>query len=181
MEIESTSAIGATTSQHASPLDQCGEWQFPNSAYLVWEDLTVVLPNYGKGPTKRLIQGLSGYCETGRIMVTMGPSGSGKSTLLDSLAGRLAGNVIMTGNILLNGKKRRLDYGVVAYVTQENVLLGTLTVRKTVTYSAQLRLPTSMRKHQIREAVESTLVEMGLQDSADRTYRELASKRHRWG
>ncbi|XXG83565.1 hypothetical protein AAC387_Pa10g1292 [Persea americana] len=110
-------------------------------------------------------------------MAIMGPSGFGKSTILDSLAGRLAGNVIMTGNILLNGKKRRLDYGVVAYVTQENVLLGTLTVRKTVTYSAQLRLPTSMRKHQIREAVESTLVEMGLQDCADRTYRELASKR----
>ncbi|RWR93781.1 ABC transporter G family member 15-like protein [Cinnamomum micranthum f. kanehirae] len=91
-------------------------------------------------------------------MAIMGPSGSGKSTLLDSLAGRLAGNVIMTGNILLNGKKRRLDYGVVAYVTQENVLLGTLTVRETVTYSAQLQLPTSMRNDQIREAVESTLM-----------------------
>lgn len=28
-------------------------------------------------------------------------------------AGRLSTNVVMTGNILLNGKKRRLDYGVV--------------------------------------------------------------------
>ncbi|KAJ8622721.1 hypothetical protein MRB53_031250 [Persea americana] len=56
-----------------------------------------------------------------------------------------------------------------AYVTQEKVLLGTLTVRETVTYSAQLRLPANMRKDQIREAVESTLAEMGLQDCADRT------------
>lgn len=26
-------------------------------------------------------------------------------------AGRLSGNLVMTGNILLNGRKRRLDYG----------------------------------------------------------------------
>lgn len=29
------------------------------------------------------------------------------------IAGRLSGNVIMSGNVLLNGKKRRLDHGVV--------------------------------------------------------------------
>lgn len=93
MEIESTSTVraswdvGASASQIAPPLDRCSEWQFPKSAYLVWKDLTVVLPNNGKSCTRRLIQGLSGYCEPGRIMAIMGPSGSGKSTLLDSLAG----------------------------------------------------------------------------------------------
>ncbi|PRQ33023.1 hypothetical protein RchiOBHm_Chr5g0052861 [Rosa chinensis] len=42
----------------------------------------------------------------------------------------------MTGNVLLNGKKTRHDYGVAAYVTQENVLLGTLTVRETMTHGS---------------------------------------------
>lgn len=56
-------------------------------AYLVWEDLTVVLPNFGQGPTRKLLCGLNGYAEPGRIMAIMGPSGSGKSTLLDALAG----------------------------------------------------------------------------------------------
>lgn len=55
--------------------------------YLVWENLTVVLPNFKNKPTKRLLQGLRGFAEPGRIMAIMGPSGSGKSTLLDSLAG----------------------------------------------------------------------------------------------
>ncbi|KAG5577659.1 hypothetical protein H5410_057793, partial [Solanum commersonii] len=137
-------------------------------AYLVWEDLTVMLPNFGQGPTKKLLHGLSGYAEPGRIMAIMGPSGSGKSTLLDTLAGRLSTNVVMTGNILLNGKKRRLDYGVVAYVTQEDTLLGTLTPRETIMYSAHLRLPTSMTKEEVDDIVEGTIMEMGLGDCADR-------------
>ncbi|KAG6761006.1 hypothetical protein POTOM_034195 [Populus tomentosa] len=138
------------------------------SMFLVWEDLTVVLPNFGSGPTRRLLNGLNGYSEPGKILAIMGPSGSGKSTLLDALAGRLAGNAVMTGNVLLNGKKRRLDYGGVAYVTQENTLLGTLTVRETLNYSAHLRLPSSMAKEEIDDIVEGTIMEMGLQECSDR-------------
>ncbi|KAL6505385.1 ABC transporter G member 15 [Orobanche gracilis] len=147
---------------------EIGRTQSGGEAYLVWEDLMVVLPNFGHGPTKKLLHGLHGYAEPGRIMAIMGPSGSGKSTLLDALAGRLSRNIVMTGNILLNGKKRRLDYGVVAYVTQEDVLLGTLTVRETLTFSAHLRLPTSMTKEEVKGIVERTIMEMGLQDCADR-------------
>ncbi|PQP98981.1 ABC transporter G family member 15-like [Prunus yedoensis var. nudiflora] len=37
-------------------------------AYLVWEDLSVVLPNFSKGsPTRRLLDGLSGYAEPGML------------------------------------------------------------------------------------------------------------------
>ncbi|KAF1885031.1 hypothetical protein Lal_00028920, partial [Lupinus albus] len=136
--------------------------------YLVWEELSVVVPNFGNGHTKRLLNGLSGYAEPNRIMAIMGPSGSGKSTLLDALAGRLSRNVIMSGKVLLNGKKRKLDCGGVAYVTQEDILLGTLTVRETISYSANLRLPASMTKEEINDIVEGTIMEMGLQECADR-------------
>ncbi|KAK2998764.1 hypothetical protein RJ639_024557 [Escallonia herrerae] len=54
-----------------------------------------------------------------------------------------------------------------AYVTQEDILLGTLTVKETITYSAQLRLPGNMTKDQVNEIVEGTIMEMGLQDCAD--------------
>lgn len=57
---------------------------------------------------------------------------------------------------------------VQAYVTQEDVLLGTLTVRETIKYSAQLRLPTKMSKDEVNSIVEGTIIEMGLQDCADR-------------
>ncbi|KAF5208205.1 Abc transporter g family member [Thalictrum thalictroides] len=158
MEIESTSAN--VDSSFTFNREDSG-------AFLVWEELNVMLNNFGTGATKRVLDGLTGCAEPGRILGIMGPSGSGKSTLLDSLAGRLSRNVIMTGNILLNGKKKRLDYGAVAYVTQEDVLLGTLTVRETITYSAHLRLPSSMTKEDIMGIVQSTIMEMGLQDCAD--------------
>ncbi|XP_073148878.1 ABC transporter G family member 15-like [Henckelia pumila] len=160
MEIEAASG--------AVDLEMGMAWN-EGEAYLVWEDLTVVVPNFGQGPTKKLLHGLTGFAEPGRIMAIMGPSGSGKSTLLDALAGRLSRNIFMTGNILLNGKKKRLDYGGVAYVTQEDVLLGTLTVRETISFSANLRLPNNMMsKEEVKEIVEATIVEMGLEDCGDR-------------
>ncbi|KAJ8770944.1 hypothetical protein K2173_022116 [Erythroxylum novogranatense] len=145
-----------------------GDDHVAGTMYLVWQDLTVVLPNFGNGPTRRLLDGLNGYAEPGKIMAIMGPSGSGKSTLLDTLAGRLSGNLVMAGSIFINGKKIRQDYNGVAYVTQENTMLGTLTVRETITYSAHLRLPSRMTKEEIDGVVEGTITEMGLQDCADR-------------
>ncbi|KAG0467548.1 hypothetical protein HPP92_019128 [Vanilla planifolia] len=139
------------------------------AAFLVWEDLTAALLTSGSGqPSRKLIQSLNGYALPGRLLAVMGPSGSGKSTLLDSLAGRLGTNVMLSGRVVLNGRKRRLDYGVVAYVTQENVLLGTLTVRETIYYSAHLRLPSSMSKNEVASVVEAILEEMGLQECAGR-------------
>ena len=52
-------------------------------------------------------------------------------------------------------------------MTQDDNLLGTLTVRETISYSARLRLPDKMPWSEKRVLVESTIIEMGLQDCAD--------------
>ncbi|GAV74687.1 ABC_tran domain-containing protein/ABC2_membrane domain-containing protein [Cephalotus follicularis] len=136
--------------------------------YLVWEDLSVVVaPNSGNCAPKKLLSGLSGYAEPGRMMAIMGLSGSGKSTLLDALAGRLSPNVEMTGKVLINGRKRSTNIKEISYVTQEDSFLGIFTVRETLTYSAHLRLPTKMTKEETKNLVEDTIVEMGLQGCAD--------------
>lgn len=46
--------------------------------------------------------------------------------------------------MLVNGHKSHLSYGRSAYVTQEEMLIGTLTVKEAVRYAALLRLPSSM-------------------------------------
>lgn len=83
MEIE---ILGAAHSGRGSDLERGGGVE-GGAAFLAWEDLTAVLPNFGHAPTRRLINGLTGYALPGRIMAVMGPSGSGKSTFLDSLSG----------------------------------------------------------------------------------------------
>ncbi|KAL8457276.1 hypothetical protein ACS0TY_035210 [Phlomoides rotata] len=136
------------------------------SARLAWKDLTVMV-TLSNGDTQNVLEKLSGYAEPGSFTALMGPSGSGKSTLLDALSGRLAANAFLSGAILLNGRKAKLSFGTAAYVTQDDNLIGTLTVRETISYSARLRLPDRMPWADKRTLVESTIIEMGLQDCAD--------------
>ncbi|XP_037492878.1 LOW QUALITY PROTEIN: ABC transporter G family member 11 [Jatropha curcas] len=103
-----------------------------------------------------------------KVLAIMGPiSGCGKSTLLDALAGRLTSNVKQSGKILVNGRQETLAFGTSAYVTQDDTLMSTLTVKEAVYYSAQLQLPNSMSKCEKKERAETTIREMGLQDSVN--------------
>ncbi|CAH1426174.1 unnamed protein product [Lactuca virosa] len=138
-------------------------------AYLTWENLGVAVSNSNgnvdKDGRKVILTGATGYAKPGEILAIMGPSGCGKSTLLDALAGRLASNARHTGRVLINGRKTRPTYGTMAYMTQEQALTWTLSVKETVYYSAELQLPKLMSKSEKRERADRTIREMGLQDA----------------
>ncbi|KAJ1378623.1 P-loop containing nucleoside triphosphate hydrolase [Sesbania bispinosa] len=133
------------------------------SITVTWENLWVTVPNGKK--RKPILQGLTGYAQPGRLLAIMGPSGCGKSTLLDALAGRLSSNIKHTGNILINGHKQALAYGISGYVTQDDAMLSTLTAGETLYYSAQLQFPDSMSITEKKEQADIILREMGLQDA----------------
>ncbi|CAN1256250.1 ABC transporter G family member 15 [Linum perenne] len=135
---------------------------------LVWEDLTVTLNNRS---SKCLLNGLTGFAQSHRIMAVMGPSGSGKSTFLDALAGRLSQKAEMKGKVLITGKKNQsslITCRDVTYVTQQDEFLGTLTVKETLYFGARLRLP-ELNKDELDEVIEDTMVKMGLEECADTT------------
>ena len=83
-----------------------------------------------------------------------GPSGSGKTTLLDTLADRKKHKSGVRGKILLNGVPRTsLFKRVIGYVTQHECLIGTLTVRETLRYAADLRLPSDISSEEKEQRV----------------------------
>lgn len=53
-------------------------------------------------------------------------------------------------------------------MSQEDTLLGTLTVRETLSYSANLRLASRLTKGEVNDVVEATITEMGLEECAER-------------
>ncbi|XP_019171626.1 PREDICTED: ABC transporter G family member 11-like isoform X3 [Ipomoea nil] len=136
-----------------------------NGVFLTWEDLWVTVS--AKEGTKAILKGLTGYARPGELLALMGPSGSGKSTLLDALAGRLELTTRQSGDILINGRKQTLAYGTSAYVTQDDNLISSLTVREAVYFSAQLQLPNSVARWEKKEIAEMTIKEMGLQGAMD--------------
>ncbi|KAJ7552491.1 hypothetical protein O6H91_06G057500 [Diphasiastrum complanatum] len=134
---------------------------------LAWRNLNVSV-SPARGEVHTILDGLTGYAEPGRLLAIMGPSGSGKSTLLDALAGRLAKNTVQTGDIWFNGYKGKASLGAAAYVTQEDTLTGTLTVRETILYSAWLRLPNDISNSMKRRIAEKSMTDMGLQYCSDK-------------
>jgi ABC-type multidrug transport system ATPase subunit len=64
----------------------------------------------------------------------MGPSGAGKSTLLDVLSGRQS---CTAGEVKLRSPGDSIK-NISSYVEQHDALLGVLTVRETLWYSAKL-------------------------------------------
>ncbi|KAL3723377.1 hypothetical protein ACJRO7_035547 [Eucalyptus globulus] len=133
--------------------------------WLTWLDVWVTMGDHEDGCVP-ILQGLTGFAQPGEVLAIMGPSGCGKSTLLDALAGRLDSKRRLSGQILVNGRKEPLAYGTSAYVTQDDVLTSTLTVKEAVYFSAQLQLPDTMAPSEKKQRAEATIKEMGLHDAA---------------
>jgi ATP-binding cassette subfamily G (WHITE) protein 2 (SNQ2) len=128
-----------------------------------------VKSNKNKNKMQRILTDISGIVSPGEICVLMGASGSGKSTLLDVLAGRKTTGVVEGDSaILFNGKPRTHDtMRNTAYVMQDNVHIGTLTVLETLMYAAQLRLSEKMSKSEKITRVEGVLKVLGLSQVAN--------------
>lgn len=138
-----------------------------NGVCLTWQDLCVTVSDRKVNTTKYILQDVNGYACPGQVLAIMGPSGCGKSTLLDALGGRLDLNTKQSGQIFINGCEQALAYGTSAYVTQDDLLITTLTVKEIMYYSSELLLPSSMSMLEKRRRADDCIKEMGLQDSVD--------------
>ncbi|KAK0495490.1 P-loop containing nucleoside triphosphate hydrolase protein [Armillaria luteobubalina] len=97
----------------------------------------------------------------------IGSSGSGKTTFLNILSHRMRGWNLCTRGQLLYNDSPSLSSVSYAYVTQTEAFLPTLTVRETLMYAADLRLPDSIGHKKRHSLVEEIILELGLTDCAD--------------
>uniref|UniRef100_A0A4W3GDY1 ATP-binding cassette sub-family G member 2-like n=1 Tax=Callorhinchus milii TaxID=7868 RepID=A0A4W3GDY1_CALMI len=103
----------------------------------------------------------SGILKPG-LNAILGPTGSGKSSLLDILAARKdpAG---LSGEVLIDGRDQPSNFKCISgYVVQDDVVMGTLTVKENLLFSAALRLPNSISFKEKEERVDQVISELGL-------------------
>jgi ABC-type lipoprotein export system ATPase subunit len=102
----------------------------------------------------------------GTLTAILGSSGSGKSTLLNTIAHRISSKSMdISGSITFNGGGKVKDVRS-AYVMQDDILLPTLTVRETLQYAADLRLPSRYTQQEREDVVGNTTLELGLKECA---------------
>ncbi|XP_064872480.1 broad substrate specificity ATP-binding cassette transporter ABCG2-like isoform X2 [Oncorhynchus nerka] len=119
------------------------------------------------GPEKHILKDVSGIMRPGMNAI-MGPTGSGKTSLLDVIAGRKDPAGLKFGQVLIDGKMVDSDLRLIsAYVVQDDILMGTLSVRENLLFSVNLRLD---RRHYStadkQQRVDSIIEDLGLQDCA---------------
>uniref|UniRef100_A0A1X7SX42 ABC transporter domain-containing protein n=1 Tax=Amphimedon queenslandica TaxID=400682 RepID=A0A1X7SX42_AMPQE len=91
----------------------------------------------------------------------------GLKSLLDVLADRKSKGGL-TGIVLVNGRPQPKYFKCMSgYVVQDDVIMGTLSVRENLYFSAALRLPNSMKWAEKKRRVEKVIGELGLTGCAD--------------
>ncbi|KFU99871.1 ATP-binding cassette sub-family G member 2, partial [Pterocles gutturalis] len=115
---------------------------------------------------KKILHNVYGIMKPG-LNAILGPTGSGKSSLLDVLAARKdpAG---LSGEVLIDGIPQPPNFKCISgYVVQDDVVMGTMTVRENLHFSAALRLPSSISVKEKEERVTQIISELGLSKVAD--------------
>ncbi|KAL9995553.1 putative ABC transporter, AAA+ ATPase domain, ABC-2 type transporter, ABC-transporter [Helianthus debilis subsp. tardiflorus] len=96
-----------------------------------------LLPNSKKHIT--ILDDVSGVIKPSRMTLLLGPPSSGKTTLLLALAGTLAKELKSTGKVTYNGHELHefVPERTSAYISQNDVHIGEMTVRETLAFSAR--------------------------------------------
>ncbi|XP_052877846.1 pleiotropic drug resistance protein 3-like isoform X3 [Gossypium arboreum] len=143
------------------------------SGYYYWISVAALIGfwiifNIGFTFALSLLKHITGAFRPGILTALMGVSGAGKTTLMDVLSGRKTGGYI-EGEIRIGGypKVQETYARISAYCEQTDIHSPMITVEESVMYSAWLRLPTEINKHQRLEFVAEVLQMIELDEIKD--------------
>ncbi|KAI7975883.1 hypothetical protein EIK77_005633 [Talaromyces pinophilus] len=116
---------------------------------------------------KTILDDVGAHMPSGSITAIIGSSGSGKTSLLNVMAGRMESSRLkISGSTTFNGDGN-IAHTRSSYIMQQDVLIPTLTVRETLQYAADLRLPPPITQAERKAIVEQVILELGLKECAD--------------
>lgn len=151
--------------------DQLQEYVDTGEVSLDVQDLAVTV-DHGR---KTLLDGVSFPVGAKCLLAVVGPSGAGKSTLLGALTGLRPAD---HGTVLYDGRDLYRDYAElrsrIGLVPQDDILHAQLTVRRALTYAAELRFPQDTAKAERQARVEEVIGELGLGQRADQPIHSLS-------
>ncbi|MBV6699052.1 FHA domain-containing protein [Kitasatospora aureofaciens] len=128
------------------------------------------------GPDRRvLLDDVSFPLAEKALLAVAGPSGAGKSTLLNALTGLRPAD---EGTVLYDGRDLYRDYAElrrrIGLVPQDDILHTQLTVRRALSYAAELRFPGDTAAHEREARVAEVIHELGLDDRAEQVIASLS-------
>ncbi|KAL2753166.1 hypothetical protein ACRALDRAFT_1052184 [Sodiomyces alcalophilus JCM 7366] len=129
-----------------------------------------------KAQFKRLLGDVSASLPAGTLTAIIGGSGSGKTTLLNTMSERMVSSRLSQDGLVTFNGHSGIHSVRHAYVLQQDILLPALTVRETLQYSADLRLPPSTTTEERAQIVEEVILELGLKECADT---RIGNRQHR--
>ncbi|KAK5645429.1 hypothetical protein RI129_006729 [Pyrocoelia pectoralis] len=113
---------------------------------------------------KQILKNVSGIAHPGELLAIMGSSGAGKTTLMDVLTSRSSASLAITGSRCVNGIPITSDELIskMAYVQQEDLFIGTLTVKEHLIFQALLRMDKHVSYQHRMDRVQEVITELGL-------------------
>nr|WOD55111.1 ABCG transpoter White [Hymenopus coronatus] len=120
-------------------------------------------------PRKHILKGVSGIARPGELLAIMGSSGAGKTTLLNTLMFRSPPSLTVSGQRCVNGLPVSSNTltSLSAYVQQDDLFIGTLTVREHLVFQALVRMDRHIPYRQRMARVEEVLSELALSKCRD--------------
>lgn len=118
---------------------------------------------YDINEQKQLIVNVNGQVRPGQLLAIMGASGAGKTTLLNILTCRNLRKLVVDGEVLVNGENVGASMTrISAYVQQDDLFIGTLTVREHLVFQALLRMDKHLTYKERMRRVDEVILELGL-------------------
>lgn len=144
-----------------------------------WHDLNAShISAWGIGKEiegKTILKDISLAISPRQFIGLIGPSGCGKTTLMDALSGLRPATA---GKVYINELDLYRNFGVlrrsIGHVPQRDVLFDTLSVERTLFYSARLRFPVGTPLSELRSAVDEVLETVGLREQSATQFRQLS-------